>query len=64
MSLASESLVQAAKHVVFDDLPSTGGSGGVIAVDSQGNLTLPFNTEGMYRGWGGSNEPAQSKIYE
>ncbi|EPM38394.1 isoaspartyl peptidase/L-asparaginase family protein [Vibrio natriegens] len=64
MSLASESLVQAAKHVVFDDLPSTGGSGGVIAVDSQGNLTLPFNPEGMYRGWGGSNEPAQSKIYE
>ncbi|EGQ7975980.1 isoaspartyl peptidase/L-asparaginase [Vibrio parahaemolyticus] len=64
MLLASESLVQAAKHVVFDDLPSTGGSGGVIAVDSHGNLTLPFNTEGMYRGWGGSNEPAQSKIYE
>ncbi|MFW8630657.1 isoaspartyl peptidase/L-asparaginase family protein [Vibrio natriegens] len=64
MSLASESLVQAAKHVVFDDLPSTGGSGGVIAVDSHGNLTLPFNTEGMYRGWGGSNEPAQSKIYD
>ncbi|WP_319554081.1 isoaspartyl peptidase/L-asparaginase [Vibrio sp.] len=64
MSLANERLVESAKHVVFEDLPSTGGSGGVIAVDSQGNLTLPFNTEGMYRGWGGSNQPAQSKIYE
>lgn len=64
MSLANETLQQAAKHVVFEDLPSTEGSGGVIGVDNQGNLTLPFNTEGMYRGWGGSNEPAQSKIYE
>lgn len=63
MALGHESLEQAAKHVVFTDLPSTEGSGGIIAVDSHGNLTLPFNTEGMYRGWGGSNEPAQSKIY-
>ncbi len=64
MELANESLEQAAKHVVFHDLPSTQGSGGVIAVDKDGNVTLPFNTEGMYRGWGGSDEPAQSKIYE
>jgi Asparaginase len=26
------------------------GEGGIIAVDSQGNVTLPFNSEGMYRG--------------
>ncbi|WP_417561546.1 isoaspartyl peptidase/L-asparaginase family protein [Marinomonas sp.] len=64
MMLANESLEEAANHVVFKDLPSTGGSGGIIAVDNKGNITLPFNTEGMYRGWGGSNQPAQSKIYE
>ncbi|WP_084193321.1 isoaspartyl peptidase/L-asparaginase family protein [Vibrio aerogenes] len=64
MMLANESLEQATHHVVFKDLPSTGGSGGVIAVDHKGNISLPFNTEGMYRGWGGSNQPAQSKIYE
>lgn len=64
MMLANESLEQATNHVVFKDLPSTGGSGGIIAVDNQGNIALPFNTEGMYRGWGGSNQPAQSKIYE
>ncbi|MGR3815974.1 MAG: hypothetical protein ACU0CK_00005 [Sagittula sp.] len=23
----------------------------MIAVDAKGNLTLPFNSEGMYRGW-------------
>jgi hypothetical protein len=27
-----------------------GGSGGVIAVDGRGNLALPFNCSGMYRG--------------
>lgn len=64
MMLANESLEQATNHVVFKDLPSTGGSGGIIAVDNKGNIALPFNTEGMYRGWGGSNQPAQSKIYE
>ena len=26
-----------------------GGDGGLIAVDTQGNIAMPFNTEGMYR---------------
>ena len=26
------------------------GDGGLIAVDSSGNVAMPFNTEGMYRG--------------
>lgn len=30
-------------------LTSTGGEGGLIAVDGNGNITLPFNCEGMYR---------------
>jgi beta-aspartyl-peptidase (threonine type) len=28
-----------------------GGTGGVIALDAQGNVALPFNTPGMYRAW-------------
>lgn len=64
MALLKESLESAAQHVVFTDLLSTGGSGGLIAVDHNGNVTLPFNTEGMYRGWGTSNIPAQSLIYD
>jgi beta-aspartyl-peptidase (threonine type) len=28
-----------------------GGSGGLIAVDKKGNVVLPFNTSGMYRGF-------------
>ena len=42
-------LVQAAQESI-DYLTSIGGEGGLIAVDSQGNITMPFNSEGMYRG--------------
>ena len=28
-----------------------GGKGGLIALDRDGNVSLPFNTEGMYRGY-------------
>lgn len=34
----------------IDHLTSIGGEGGLIAVDTQGNVVLPFNSEGMYRG--------------
>ena len=32
-------------------IPKLGGDGGVIALDADGNFAMPFNTEGMYRGW-------------
>lgn len=46
-----ETVAEAARHVVMEDLGKNDGSGGVIAVDAKANLTLPFNSEGMYRGW-------------
>jgi L-asparaginase / beta-aspartyl-peptidase len=49
MRLAGQSLAQAADAVVAE-LGAIGGSGGVIAVDAAGNVSLPFNSEGMYRG--------------
>lgn len=64
MQFGGQTLHAAADSVVFEDLPSTGGEGGVIAVDARGNLVLCFNTEGMYRGWGNHEHPAQSRIYE
>jgi beta-aspartyl-peptidase (threonine type) len=42
------SLADAANAVVFQTLQT--GDGGLIAVDAQGNLAAPFNSEGMYRG--------------
>jgi beta-aspartyl-peptidase (threonine type) len=50
MAYAGQSLDAAAQEVVMNVLPTLGGRGGLIAVDAQGNLSLPFNTEGMYRG--------------
>jgi len=41
----------AANAVVMDIVPKLGGDGGVIALDADGNFAMPFNTDGMYRGW-------------
>lgn len=46
-----DSLQTAADAVVMQVVPQLGGDGGVIALDKDGNIALPFNTEGMYRGW-------------
>jgi L-asparaginase / beta-aspartyl-peptidase len=43
------SLQQAADTVVNNILVQAGGSGGVIALDRQGNIAIPFNSKGMYR---------------
>ncbi|MDO6447302.1 isoaspartyl peptidase/L-asparaginase [Colwellia sp. 1_MG-2023] len=48
-------LAKAADIVINDVLVKAGGSGGVIAIDAQGNITMPFNSEGMYRASMSSN---------
>lgn len=45
------SLKEASELVVNDKLVKAGGSGGVISVDKAGNISLPFNSEGMFRGF-------------
>lgn len=44
-------LKRAAAEVINQEIPSMGGNGGAIALDAQGNISIPFNTDGMYRGW-------------
>ncbi len=44
------SLIEAASEVVHKRLLAIGGDGGIIAADAHGNIAMPFNTEGMYRG--------------
>jgi beta-aspartyl-peptidase (threonine type) len=46
-----DSLQAAADEVVMRLVPGMGGDGGVIALDRDGNIAMPFNTSGMYRGW-------------
>jgi beta-aspartyl-peptidase (threonine type) len=45
------SLADAASEVIQNRVLKLGGDGGLIAVDAQGNIAMPFNTEGMYRGF-------------
>lgn len=42
--------VNDAAKTVLDKLAKLGGNGGLIALDKNGNMTMPFNTEGMFRG--------------
>lgn len=42
-------LDDAANTVVNEVLVNAGGEGGVIAIDSKGNIAMPFNSAGMYR---------------
>jgi beta-aspartyl-peptidase (threonine type) len=45
------SLIQAANEVIMIKLKNQGGDGGIIAVDKNGNIAMPFNTSGMFRGF-------------
>jgi L-asparaginase / beta-aspartyl-peptidase len=51
MEYAGSSLEEAAHAMVHERLPQIDGRGGLIGVDAHGNVTMPFNTEGMYRGF-------------
>jgi len=54
-------LAAAAELAIRQRLP---GNGGIIAVDHRGNVALPFNTEGMYRGWIDSTGRPRTAIYD
>lgn len=46
-----DTLAAAADEVINHVVPDAGGDGGAIALDADGNIAMPFNTSGMYRGW-------------
>lgn len=51
MAYKGWSLAKATDHVISKKLVEKGGEGGLIAVDQYGNIAMPFNTPGMYRGF-------------
>ncbi|EIF29924.1 asparaginase [Burkholderia sp. Ch1-1] len=63
MAYRNVSLQEAAADVVMNRLPKIDGHGGLIAVDARGNVALPFNTEGMYRGFARFGETPVTAIY-
>lgn len=56
------SLEESARETI-DHLTEINGEGGLIAVDINGNVALPFNSEGMYRGYRTSNSPVITEIF-
>jgi len=49
MEYRNLSVADASKKAL-DKMEKLGGDGGLIALDKNGNVAMPFNTEGMYRG--------------
>ncbi|KJV34692.1 isoaspartyl peptidase/L-asparaginase family protein [Pantoea sp. SM3] len=63
MEYGGRSLQQATANVIHDKVQELEGSGGLIAVDSHGNVALPFNSEGMYRGFAYVGGEVEVAIY-
>lgn len=59
----NESLADSADTVVNKLLADEGGDGGVIALDANGNIAMPFNTSGMYRASVDRDGNVSVKIY-
>ncbi len=55
--------VKDAAFQVIDKLTDRGGSGGVIAMNRIGEIAMPFNTKGMYRGYLMNDKNLVIKIY-
>ena len=57
------SLEEASNEVINKRILEIGGDGGLIAIDTKGNIAMPFNTEGMYRASKSSNGEEEVSIY-
>jgi beta-aspartyl-peptidase (threonine type) len=58
------SLKAACDFVVMEKLVKIGGEGGLIAIDKNGNIEMPFNSEGMYRAKKSEDGELFIKIYK
>jgi len=55
--------LQQAAQTALDTVKQLGGTGGLIAIDKNGDVALPFNTNGMYRGYVDENGKFVIEIY-
>ncbi len=63
MAYKNMSLADAANEVILQKLDKLGGKGGIVAIDRNGNVAMPFNTKGMYRGYVNRKGELVVKIY-
>ncbi len=64
MEYKGVSVEEAANDMIMNKVPALGGDGGLIALDKNGNFTMPFNTSGMYRGYIKADGRAVVRIYK
>jgi beta-aspartyl-peptidase (threonine type) len=55
--------VEEATITVLEKIGKLGGTGGMIAIDKNGKMALPFNTSGMYRGYVDANGKFVTEIF-
>ena len=58
------SLEKASVEVIQNRIQKINGDGGLIGVDAKGNISMPFNTEGMYRACKASDGTEKVLIYK
>jgi beta-aspartyl-peptidase (threonine type) len=63
MRFGGRGVGEAAREVIFGELPALGGEGGVIAIDARGEIVMEFNSEGMFRASRKAGEEARIDIY-
>jgi L-asparaginase / beta-aspartyl-peptidase len=63
MRFGGRGVGEAAREVIFGELPALRGEGGVIAIDAQGEMAMEFNSEGMFRASRKAGEEARIAIY-
>lgn len=63
MRFLNEGPAEAGQAVINVEIPALGGDGGAIVLGADGRMGLPFNTEGMFRGWIGADGVPHVAIY-
>lgn len=63
MRYLNEGPAEAGQAVINTEIPALGGDGGAIVLSADGRFGLPFNTEGMFRGWVGEDGVPHVAIY-
>src|SRR5690606_18578958 len=63
MAYLGETPAQAGAAVINREIPDLGGDGGAIVLSAGGQVAMPFNTEGMARGWIGADGVPHVALY-
>ncbi|MEO6968456.1 MAG: isoaspartyl peptidase/L-asparaginase [Rhodanobacteraceae bacterium] len=64
VAMMGQSVQQASEDVINKEIPKLGGDGGAIVLGADGSYAMPFNTEGMFRGWIGTDGVPHVAIFK